>query len=221
MGLLYCMIVRQQRGEREVVAELGRETQAYCGRMGVTTPRSYAAMIANWASGDVESSLAIFDVHSAIGAHLGMTYYRSLAAENAFDAGRPDTASAILEPALRQAAETGERYWEPHLLRLRARIAATGGVADDDAVAHLERAVALANAMGAHMLEALALVDLLELSPESGTERLTELLRGPVTELPAEAATRLERLYPHAELVASGARRAATSTEHQPTSEGE
>ena len=104
-------------------------------------------MIANWASGDVESSLAIFDVHSAIGAHLGMTYYRSLAAENAVDAGRPDTASAILEPALRQAAETGERYWEPQLLRLRARIAAAGGEADDVAVAHLERAVEMANAM--------------------------------------------------------------------------
>jgi class 3 adenylate cyclase len=220
MGLLYCMCVRQQRGEREAVVELGRETQAYCVRMGVTTPRSYAAMIANWASGDVESSLAIFDVHSAIGAHLGMTYYRSLAAENAVDAGRPDTASAILEPVLRQAAETGERYWEPQLLRLRARIAATGGEADDVAAAHLKRAVEMAKAMGSHMLEALALVDLLELSPGSEIGRLTELLRGPVTELPGEAAIRLERLDPHGEIAAGGARRSTVSTKSQPTSEG-
>ena len=140
MGLLYCMIVRQQHGEREVVEELGRETQAYCGRMGVTTPRSYAAMIANWASGDVDRSLAIFDVHATVGAHLGMTYYRSLAAENAIDAGHLDTARAILEPALLQAAETGERYWEPQLLRLRARIALAAGEPYDTAIAHLRRA---------------------------------------------------------------------------------
>jgi class 3 adenylate cyclase len=221
MGLLYCMIVRQQRGERAAVAELGRETQAFCGRMGVTTPSSYAAMIANWASGDVDDSLAIFDIHAAIGAHLGMTYYRSLAAENAVAAGRPDTASAILEPALRQVAETGERYWEPQLLRLRARITRTSGEPDVVGIAHLERAVETARAMGAHMLEVLALIDLLELSPDSGTGRLAELSGGPVTELPAEASARLERLDRHADRVTFGARRVAKSTEDQLTTGGE
>jgi predicted ATPase len=194
MALLYGMIVRQQRGERAKVAELGRETQAYCGRMGVTTPRSYAAMIANWASGDVEGSLGIFDVHAAVGAHLGMTYYRSLAAENAVDAGRLDVAIAILEPALQQAASAGERYWEPQLLRLRARIARSGGEPDGVAAGHLELAVGKANAMGAHMLEALALLDLLELSADRGTGRLAELLGGLGVELPADAAARAERL---------------------------
>jgi predicted ATPase/class 3 adenylate cyclase len=194
MALLYGMIVRQQRGERAKVAELGRETQAYCGRMGVTTPRSYAAMIANWASGDVEGSLGIFDVHAAVGAHLGMTYYRSLAAENAVDAGRLDVAIAILEPALQQAASAGERYWEPQLLRLRARIARSSGEPDGVAAGHLELAVGKANAMGAHMLEALALLDLLELSADRGTGRLAELLGGLGVELPADAAARAERL---------------------------
>jgi predicted ATPase/class 3 adenylate cyclase len=198
MALLYGMIVRQQRGERAMVAELGRETQAYCERMGVTTPCSYAAMIANWASGDVEGSLAIFDVHAAVGAHLGMTYYRSLAAENAVDAGRLDTASAILGPALQQAASAGERYWEPQLLRLRARIAQSSGEPNGVAADHLELAVRKANAMGAYMLEALALVDLLELSADRGTARLAELLGALETELPADAAARIERLGLHA-----------------------
>jgi predicted ATPase len=194
IALLFGMIVRQHRGERAAVAELGRETQAYCERMGVTTPRSYAAMIANWARGDVEGSLGIFDEHAAAGVHIGMTYYRSLAAENAIDAGRLDVAIAILQPALQQAESAGERYWEPQLLRLRARIARHGGEPDDVAIAHLERAAETANAMGAHMLEALALVDLMELSAEHGTERLTELLSGVGIELLAEDAARAERL---------------------------
>ena len=123
MAMLYLMMIRQQRGEREEVVELGREAQDYCQRMGVTTPMTYCAMIANWAEGNVDSSLGIFDLHAAVGAHLGMTYYRSLAVENAIEAGRLDVALTILDAALEQAAATGERYWEPQLLRLRARIA--------------------------------------------------------------------------------------------------
>jgi predicted ATPase len=228
MGLLYCMIVRQQQGERDVVEELGRETQAYCGRMGVTTPRSYAAMIANWASGDVDSSLAIFDVHAVVGAHLGMTYYRSLAAENAIDAGHLDTARAILEPALLQAAETGERYWEPQLLRLQGRLALAAGEPHDTAIAHLRRAAETAAGMGAHMLEGLALLDLLGIAPATGTGRLRELLKGPVTALPAEAAARLavgvgeqrEQINPRGDLVASGAPHPTSSAQTVPTDEG-
>jgi len=191
MGLLYLMMVRQQRGERAAVVEIGHETQAYCDRMGVTTPRSYASMIANWANGDIEGSLGIFDVHAALGAHLGMTYYRSIAAENAIDAGRLDTARAILDPALRQAAATGEKYWEPQLLRLQARIARSGGDPDVDAAGILERAVAQANARCAYMLEALALLDLSELPGNRGTERIDELVRTLGTELPADAVARI------------------------------
>jgi hypothetical protein len=52
--------------------------------------------------------------------------------------------------------------------------------------------------MGAYMLEALALVDLLELSADRGTVRLAELLGALETELPADAAARIERLGLHA-----------------------
>jgi hypothetical protein len=93
-----------------------------------------------------------------------------------------------------QAASAGERYWEPQLLRLRARIARSGGEPDGVAAGYLERAVGTAKAMGAHMLETLALVDLLELSAGRGTERLGDLLGVLETELPAEAAARIERI---------------------------
>ncbi len=94
MAMLYVMLVRQQRGEREAVAALGRETSEYCERMGVTTPSSYATLVTNWALRDVATSLGVFEVHAAIGAHLGMTPYCSLAVENALDAGDAGTAEA-------------------------------------------------------------------------------------------------------------------------------
>jgi hypothetical protein len=47
--------------------------------------------------------------------------------------------------------------------------------------------------MGAHMLEALALIDLLDLSGNRGAGRLNELVRALGTELPADAAARLGR----------------------------
>ena len=45
MAMLYVMLVLQQRGEREAVEVLGRETAGFCERMGVTTPSSYAALV--------------------------------------------------------------------------------------------------------------------------------------------------------------------------------
>ena len=42
-----------------------------------------------------------------------MTYYRSLAVENALDAGDVDAARAILAPALEQAATTGSAIGSP------------------------------------------------------------------------------------------------------------
>ncbi len=174
MAMLYVMLVRQQRGEREAVAELGRETSDYCERMGVTTPSSYAALVTNWARRDVATSLGIFEIHAAIGAHLGMTYYRSLAVENALDAGDAETAGALLAPALEQAVTTGERYWLPQLRRLAARVALVSG-RREAAVAALADAAAEARGMGAHMLEALAIADLAALGHAEAARRGAEL----------------------------------------------
>ncbi|MEO1018886.1 MAG: AAA family ATPase, partial [Pseudomonadota bacterium] len=198
IALLYVMLIRQQRGETDLVAELGAETLSFCERMGVTTPSSYAAIIANWVKGDVEGSQGIFAVHDAIGAHLGMTYYRSLAAENAIIAGRLDDARTILEPALKQAATTGERYWEPQLMRLQARIALAEGQPETIAADLLREAAGKAGEMGGTMLEALALIDLSRLSTVEDTAesrtRLAELVSDLGGQLPAEALSQIEKL---------------------------
>lgn len=178
LALLYVIMLHQQRGERDAAARLAGEALAYCDRMGVSTPTSYIALIANWAAGDVDGSVKLFGIHDALGAHLGLTYYRSLAVENCIEAGDMARASEVLAPALEQAETTGERYWLPRLLALKARIALALG--NGDAVKLLKESAAWARADGAYMLEAMALNDLREVLPAEDAEdcsaRLADLM---------------------------------------------
>lgn len=194
MALLYQIMLKQQNGLREEVAHDVLEALNYCARTGVSTPTSYIAMIANWAHRDFAASQEIYKVHNMIGAQLGMTYYRSLGADNAIDAGDMETASEILNVALDQARNTGEGYWLPQLLRLQARIETD----PDAARAHLTEATELARASGALMLDALAIIDILSLGDANDGStlraRLQELIEIHKVELPAFALVRLENL---------------------------
>ena len=174
LALLYVIMLHQQRGEREEVARLAEEALAYCDRMGVSTPTSYIALIANWAAGNIDGSEELFAVHLALGAKLGLTYYRSLAVENCIEAGDAKRAAELLAPALEQARETGERYWLPRLLALEARVANMTG--DGDPIASLEAAADEAREHGAWMLEAMALNDLCTLLPGDGSAKRRERL---------------------------------------------
>ncbi len=158
MAMLYVTMIKQQLGMRDVVAKETAEALEYCTQMGVTTPTSYIAMIANWAQNNVDGSREIYGVHDMLGAWLGMTYYRALGAENAVESGDFATAQEILDPALEQARNTGEEYWLPELLRLQARIDA--GTGAKTVRSNLEEAVAIAKSSGALLLEALAIRDL-------------------------------------------------------------
>lgn len=192
IALLYQIMLKQQNGLRAEVEDDAAEALRYCARMGVSTPTSYIGMIANWALGNVAASQEIYDVHKMVGAQLGMTYYRSLGAENAIDAGDLDVAREILDVALEQARNTGERYWLPQLLRLQARIETDPGTA----LACLTEAIEKARASGAFMLEALAIIDIISTHEGSGTSllysRLNDLVGHKGVELPEFAKARLE-----------------------------
>ncbi|MEY8829759.1 adenylate/guanylate cyclase domain-containing protein [Sedimentitalea sp. XS_ASV28] len=210
MSLLYRIMLKQQNGLREEVAEEAAEALEYCNRMGVSTPTSYIAMISNWARGDVAASQEIYEIHNMIGAQLGMTYYRSLGVENAIDAGNLETAQHILDVALHQARNTGEAYWLPQLLRLQARIEAD----PEKARAHLLEASRHARQSGARMLDALATVDLLCLETEADTSGALAHLKGLIDneriELPAFALAKLETFATKASQ--APARRIGTAT---------
>lgn len=198
IALLYQIMLKQQNGLREEVEADAAEALDYCARMGVSTPTSYIAMIANWAHGNVEGSQEIYDVHKMVGAQLGMTYYRSLGAENAIDAGDLDVAREILGVALDQARNAGEGYWLPQLLRLQARTEADPAIA----LNCLTEAIEKARSSGAYMLEALAIIDLMLTKEGLGNSvlqtRLNDLIAQKAVELPEFAKARLGELVAQA-----------------------
>lgn len=194
IALLYQIMLKQQNGMKKMVSSDAAEALQYCERMGVSTPTSYIAMISNWSRGDFVTSQEIYEMHNMIGAQLGMTYYRSLGAENAIDAGDYATAKQILDTALEQARITGEKYWLPQLLRLQSRIEDSA----EKAIDLLSDACTTAQASGAKMLEAMAIMDLLEKS-ETGNrkelgERLNTLVNIDKIELPEFAMNRFTSL---------------------------
>jgi len=131
-----------------------------------------------------------------VGAQLGMTYYRSLGVDVCIETGDMDSAREILQPALEQARHMGERYWLPQLLRLQSKISAATG--DGDPAVPLMEAADEAQTRGAKLLEALVLIDLLELGVTSDRQsiqaRLTALLEREQVQLPAYTEPALHEL---------------------------
>lgn len=202
--MLFVLNSAQERGEREMVREFGAEMLAYCDRMGLPTSRSYGQIVRNWGLGTYEDSVAMFQIHDAVGALLGMTYYRCIAAETALETGHPQDARDILAPA-GKLIETGELFWEPAVLRMNALVDRALGADVPDVRAMLRTACSRARTLGTPIFEALSLIDLVELPPDERTsgevERLSvlvseEKLELPVGALSEETASRLSSAVP-------------------------
>lgn len=108
------------------------------------------------------------------GSRLGLVYFLWLEARALFDAGRRERAASVLAEARRAVESTGERWWEPEIHRLGARIEAPSGGSGDagSLVDALERARKTARDIGAVALELRAVSDLAE---RNGPRWRTEL----------------------------------------------
>jgi predicted ATPase len=89
-------------------------------------------------------------------------------------AGRPEEGLATLEKTLAQVEETGERYWEAEIHRLRAGFLLLLGD-ETEAEASLEKAIEIARRQSGRSLELRAAVDLARLW--AGQDRAEEAWR--------------------------------------------
>jgi hypothetical protein len=80
---------------------------------------------------------------------LAEAYYATLIAEAEFESGRSTEAWNRLNALEALAESTGERYYLPEILRLKARCAADVGIDDAQAAELVARAVGLAASQGA------------------------------------------------------------------------
>ena len=88
---------------------------------GLNAVERYAAILQAWCVDDRETAIANVDALKQTGCMLGLTFYASLVAE--LDVRRGDFAHAlvVLDECLTLCERTGERYYQPQLLVMKAR----------------------------------------------------------------------------------------------------
>lgn len=108
------------------------------------------------------------------GAVLSLSHYFAVQAEAFLAAGRPAEALAAVDQGLSHAANTGERFHESNLLRLRGESLRLTDPADAESMFH--RALAVAKEQGARSWELRAAIGLCRLRPAAETRaRLAEV----------------------------------------------
>ena len=85
-----------------------------------------------------------------------------------------------MEEAQRFVAESGERWYEPELHRLRGELTLAAGGARDEARLAFEAARAIAGERGARSLELRAAIRLARLDAEAGERQRARALLAPV-----------------------------------------
>jgi predicted ATPase len=104
---------------------------------------------------------------ASIELRLYSTGRRSALALGQAKAGRPEEGLATLEQTLAQVEETGERYWEAEIHRLRAEFLLLLGD-ETEAETSLEKAIAIARRQSGKSLELRATIDLARLWAKQG-----------------------------------------------------
>ena len=133
----------------------------------------------------IRRGLAAFE---ATGATANRTYYLALLAEACSDAGQTDEGLRLLEIALATAKNSGERWWEAELHRLRGELVLRDGKPEAERLAeeHFYRGLDVARNQRARSLELRGALSLKRLWRRTGQHRqdntLLALVYGSFTE---------------------------------------
>ena len=104
-------------------------------------------------------------------------YFQGLLAEAYGKSGQNKKGLTTLDKALAEMEKTGERWYESELYRLKGELLKSQGKADDEAIAYIRRALAVAGARQAKLLELRTIVSLNRLCQKEGSkEEARELL---------------------------------------------
>ncbi len=161
-------VVHQLRLEHGAAADAAEAARAVAGEFGIMLWGAWAETLAGWAASAVgakDEGLALISAGiagaRATGAVAFLPHTLSLAAEADALAGDPESGLATLGDALALCEQNDERYYEAEIHRLRGELLLA--LEPPDAVGAeqaLQRAVELARAQGARLLELRAAVSL-------------------------------------------------------------
>lgn len=163
--------------DRAAVHEKAAELLALCEEGGFPFWAAFGAVIQGWALATAKSAGGAItarmrhtlDSYRATGARFLQVYFLHLRTEACLALGEVDEARRASEEALEEVERTGERFWEPDVLRLVGEIELAGaGGSHSRAEEWFERARQLARARGARFLELRAAIRIARLWRDQG-----------------------------------------------------
>ena len=129
MALRHFSHIHQFRGEARLAQEQAEATVALSIEQGFPLYRATGTIMRGWAvaaQGDLEAGAAAVEEGLAAlrtrGADLYRSYYLALLAEVCARAGRAEAGQRAITEALDFADESGERWWEADLYRLKGEL---------------------------------------------------------------------------------------------------
>jgi hypothetical protein len=149
ISMLYRASLLQLTGARAATRRLCQDLMALCDRHGLPGYPGYALILLGWANNDPATAQQARDALTAAGQRTAEAYYGTLIAEAEFESGRSAEAWNRLNALEALAESSGERYYLPEILRLKARCAADVGIDERQAAELVGRAVTMAARQGA------------------------------------------------------------------------
>jgi class 3 adenylate cyclase/tetratricopeptide (TPR) repeat protein len=169
-AMLALAFVHRQRGDLDAVTVEARALRQRAVERGLLTWVDWAAVLEAWARGkrgDVEGGIA--EMKEAV-ARLGLKDpgYMAMLVELYGLAGRTSDGLRLVDELLDLVERTGERSYEPELLRLRGELLAAVAGREEEAEGYLRRAVRVADEQGALSFSLRAATDLARLLSHLG-----------------------------------------------------
>jgi class 3 adenylate cyclase/tetratricopeptide (TPR) repeat protein len=143
--------------DREQTQAYAEEASKLSCEYGFPFGEMASSMTLNWLRATAGSAAAVDALRSGVaayrglGARVGLTYFLSMLADACRAVGRVDDGLVVIEEAVREVEETGERCWEAELYRIRGELLASRDAAE--AQRSFEQALAVARSQRARSLE--------------------------------------------------------------------
>jgi class 3 adenylate cyclase/predicted ATPase len=188
LAVSHASYLHQCRGEPSIGREHAEATIALSVEQGFPHYRATGILMRGWAvaaQGDLEAGAAAIQeglaALRAAGANVRRSYYLALLADVCRRAGRYDVAENAIAEAWAFSEESGERWWEADLYRLKGELLLAQSAANRaEAEGCFRRAVKVAHQQSAKAFELRATTSLARLWAEQGRRSEADDLLAPV-----------------------------------------
>jgi adenylate cyclase len=188
LALAHASFVHQFRGEAPLVQEGAEATATLSVEQGFPHYRATGILMRGWAvatHGQLEAGTAAIveglAVLHAAGANVRRSYYLALLADVCARAGRLEAGQSAIAEALAFADESGERWWEADLYRLKGDLLLAQSTEHHaEAEACLSRALGIARSQSVKAFELRAATSIARLWRDQGRRAKAHDLLAPV-----------------------------------------